>query len=80
MEVSLYVSVAKLEWACIIKQAIWKFLAALRIYHRSCANHLRVQVANLEANIDAQFGNTSANTIINDARSVYTKLNYQLQE
>ena len=68
------------EFSCKIKWASWGFLATLKKYHRNCPHHLRLQVTNLETTIVARLGKTRANTILNDVKSTYTKLNQQLRE
>ena len=69
-------------WAQIIKRAARGFLAALRTYHRSCAHHLWLQVANWESSITARVGRTNAMTAINTAKTVYmyNQWNHQLWE
>ena len=68
------------EWAPIIKQANCWFLASLRTYHRGCAQHLQLQIANLESSIVTQLGKTNAKTRINPAKYVYDKCNHHLWE
>ena len=71
---------SKKDWSCIIKQAIWEFLAALKTYYNNCTHHLRLQVTNLKTTIVARFEKTRVNTILNDVKSTYTKLNQRLLE
>ena len=67
------------EWARIINRAAWGFLAALKRYHGSCARHLRLQVANLEASI-ARLGRRNALTTMNLCKTVYNTWNDRLRD
>ena len=68
------------EWAQTVRRASNGFLAALKTYHRSCANHLRLQATNLESSIAARLGETRVKTSTNIAKTVFAKCDHRLRE
>ena len=68
------------EWLHTIKRASINFLAALKRYHRSCAQHLRLQVTNLERLIISRTGQLNTASLINTAKANYTIWQHRLRE
>ena len=54
------------QWAQIIRRASKGFLAALKTYHRSCIQQLRLQATNLESSIAAQLGRGMSRNVQRD--------------
>ena len=67
------------DWAHIIKRASRDFLSALKIYHRSCAYHLRLQATNLEASIETHFGRANVRALEHKSEAIYAKWSQWLQ-
>ena len=68
------------EWACITRWASRDFLSVLKLYHRSCVYHLRLQATNLEASIETRFGRADTQVLRSKGEKTYTKWSQRLQE
>ena len=68
------------EWESIIRRASRDFLSALKVYHRSCAHHLRLQATNLETSIGNRFGRVDTRVLRVKAETIYAKWSQRLQE
>ena len=68
------------EWARIIRRASRDFLSALKVYHRSCSHHLRLQATNLETSIGNRFGRADTRALRVKAEPIYVKWSQRLQE
>ena len=68
------------EWARIIRRASRDFLSALKLYHRSCAYHLRRQATNLETFIETCFGKADCRVLRLKAETIHTNWSQRLQQ
>ena len=68
------------EWAWIIKRASRDFLSALKLYHSSCAYHIRLQATNLETSIENRFGRADIRALKIKTETMYMKWSQRLQE
>ena len=68
------------KWARIIRRSSRDFLSALKLYHRSCAHHLRLKAANLETYIENRFGRADTRALKVKAKTINEKWSQRLQE
>ena len=68
------------QWARIIRGVAFWFLTALKVYQRSCAYHLRLQVTNVESSIATRLGKARAKRSKKIAETVYSKCNNNLTD
>ena len=71
---------SRIGWARITRQACWDFISILKLYHRSCVYHLRLQATNLEASIETRFGGADIRALRSKEEKIYAKWSQQLQE
>ena len=68
------------EWPHIIRRASQDFLSTLKLYHRSCAYHLRHQATNLETSTETRFGRADIQALRLKAQTIHAKWSQRLQE